>query len=429
MPDMPCTGGIDSTLAFVADGYLFISKRCERFGADVFRTRLLMQPAICMRGAEAARLFYDTERFRRHGATPERAQKTLFGVGGVQSLDQAAHRQRKAMFLALMTPARLQTLVRIFDAEWDNAIGRWQTNAQIALFEEAQLVLCRAVCRWAGVPLPDREAPRIARLLGAVIDSAGGVGARYWHGRVARVILERWLARLVEQVRAGALRVDADAALYAIATHREQGDHGNQDDHGDRPLDPRVAAVEVINVLRPTVAIARYIVFAAVALHANPDYRSRIAQEEGKYEDDTIDCFVQEVRRFYPFFPAVAARACKTFDWHGMRFPRGTRVLLDLYGTDHDARLWPRPERFDPERFRGLRIDAYELLAQGGGDHYRNHRCAGEWLTIDLMQAAVRGLVQRMRYTVPPQDLSISLQRMPTLPRSRFLMRDVERLA
>ncbi len=35
-------------------------------------------------------------------------------------------------------------------------------------------------------------------------------------------------------------------------------------------LDPGVAAVELINILRPTVAVARYVAFAAVALHEFP---------------------------------------------------------------------------------------------------------------------------------------------------------------
>jgi fatty-acid peroxygenase len=41
---------------------------------------------------------------------------------------------------------------------------------------------------------------------------------------------------------------------------------------------------------------------------------------------------------FAPFFPAVAARVRRDFDWKGYRLPRGRRVLLDLYGTDYDPR-------------------------------------------------------------------------------------------
>lgn len=94
----------DSTLAFLRDGYAFILRRSERAQADVFQTRLLMLPVTCLHGEQAAQLFYDQERFERRGAAPARAQKTLLGEGGVQGLDDEAHRVRKQMFMSLMTP-------------------------------------------------------------------------------------------------------------------------------------------------------------------------------------------------------------------------------------------------------------------------------------------------------------------------------------
>lgn len=58
MEPLPRASGIDSTLALLRERYEFISKRCPRLGGDVFERRL-GRPAICMRGAEAARVFYE----------------------------------------------------------------------------------------------------------------------------------------------------------------------------------------------------------------------------------------------------------------------------------------------------------------------------------------------------------------------------------
>jgi fatty-acid peroxygenase len=76
------------------------------------------------------------------------------------------------------------------------------------------------------------------------------------------------------------------------------------------------------------VAVDRFITFAALALHGQPEWRSRL-RGGGARE---VDLFVQEVRRFYPFFPMVGPRVRTAFDWQGVHFPRGRRVLLDLYG-------------------------------------------------------------------------------------------------
>src|SRR3546814_17490037 len=88
----PSDKTLDSTLPFARDGYLFVTKRCDRYRTDLFQTRLLLRKSICMRGEDAARLFYDEGRFERSGVAPVRVQETLFGRGGVQGSDGAAHR-------------------------------------------------------------------------------------------------------------------------------------------------------------------------------------------------------------------------------------------------------------------------------------------------------------------------------------------------
>lgn len=179
-----------------------------------------------------------------------------------------------------------------------------------------------------------------------------------------------------------------------------------------------VAAVELLNLLRPTVAVSVYVVFVAHALQARPSCRERLAAGEPGYDER----FVHEVRRYYPFFPAVAARVRQDFAWQGYRFPAGTRVLLDLYGTNHDPRTWDAPEAFAPDRFLGWDGSAFNFIPQGGGDHLTNHRCAGEWIAIALMKQAAHLLAARLDYEVPEQDLRVDDKRLPALPRSRFVM-------
>lgn len=58
----------DSTLALVFDGYRFISQRCQRYQSDIFQTRLLLNKTICFKGEEAAKVFYDPEKFTRKNA-------------------------------------------------------------------------------------------------------------------------------------------------------------------------------------------------------------------------------------------------------------------------------------------------------------------------------------------------------------------------
>lgn len=412
MPETPVDASVDGTLALVREGYAFITNRCRRYQTDIFRTRLLFQKTICMMGEDAARVFYDTTRFERKGAMPLRVQKTLLGQGGVQTVDDDVHRSRKQMFMSLMTPRGIDRLAALMAIHWQSYLPRWERMNRVELFYEVNEILCRAVCAWASVPLEEVEVTKRTADFMRMIDGSGGLGPRHWRGRFARKSGEKWIGRFLERVRAGRLDVPEGSAVHTIAWHR---------DPDGALLDIEIAAVELLNVLRPTVAIARYIVFIAHALHEHPEYRQKLLDRE----EDYLELIVQEVRRFYPFFPLVAARVRKTFEWSGYQFPKGTRVLLDLYGTNHDARIWEDPEVFRPERFRQWNGSAFNFIPQGGGDHYENHRCPGEWITIALMKMALNLLTRSMRYDVPKQNLQITLARMPAIPESRFVISNV----
>lgn len=412
MPQPPRDPAFDSSLALLLEGYEFISNRCNRYDTDLFTTRLLLQDTICMRGAEAAEFFYDRSRFQREGAAPELIKKTLLGTGGVQGLDGAEHEHRKAMFMAMMRPGEIQRLIDLTLKQWYAAAVQWGALDRVVLFEATMELLLRAVCAWSGVPLHQREVEERTNQMAAMIDAGGSIGLRLVRGVVARKQAERWAGDLVRRVRSGELEVPPERPLARIALHRTN--------EGDL-LDEHDAAVELLNIIRPTVAVARYFVFAAHALHLFPAARESVAQGD----EDAIERFVQEVRRFYPFFPFAAARTRHQLEWRGYVLPSGVRVLLDLFGTNRHPALWPDPDAFRPDRFANWDESPYDFIPQGGGDHFANHRCAGEWITIALMKSAVRFLTGSVRYQVPEQDLRIRLSRMPAIPESRFLIREV----
>lgn len=411
MKNMPRERAPDSSLGVLLDGYEFIGKRSRRHRSDVFAARLLLEETICMTGAQAAELFYDERRFQRMDAAPGLLKKTLFGEGGVQGLDDADQRHRKQLFMSLMTADNAERLGQLTVQQWNTAMERMELSPQTVLLDEARAILFRAVCEWSGVPVQESEVPRRIEELGDLIESPGSIGPRHWKGRVSRRSAERWACRLIRRVRSGGLSTRIDEALGVVAQHR---------DLSGQLLDERIAAVELLNILRPTVAVAYYITFLALALHSYPESGRQL-------EDGEVDAewFVQEVRRFYPFFPFVAARVVDEFEWRGYRFPAGTRVLLDLYGTNHDSRLWEQPHAFRPERFRDWPGDPFSLIPQGGGDHATGHRCPGEWITIELMKVALAVLSSSIRYDIPPQDLRVSLSRMPARPSSGFIIANV----
>ncbi|MCW8158855.1 cytochrome P450 [Stutzerimonas stutzeri] len=415
MTDIPRDEHLESSLALLSEGYPFIRDRCRRLHSNVFQARLLMQNTICLSGQEAARLFYDERYLQRDKAMPRMLKKTLIGEGGVQGLDGEAHRQRKRMFMQLLDSAAVDEVVSLTEQGWRRAIGEWQARSDIELMSEVQSILTDSVCRWAGVPLPSAELTERRDQLVAMIDGAGGIGARHWAARKARREAEIWLQQLIKQARSGELQAAPTTALMVVARHR------NLD--GSR-LDSRVAAVELLNLLRPTVAVSYFIIYGALELLAHPQWRERL-----RSDDAMLEPFAQEVRRLHAFFPFTAARVREGFEWQGYHFPAGTRVMLDLWGTNREASRWSEPDAFQPERFVDWQDNAFSFVTQGGGDPAEGHRCPGERLAIELLKVALRTLTREMEYAVPAQDLRIDLTRMPAKPQSGLLISDVKRLA
>ena len=406
---IPQAEGFDNSFALLSEGYRFIGNRCDALGSDIFSTRLMLKRVVCVRGEPAARMFYQPGRFTRKGAIPPTALTLLQDKGGTQGLDGEAHRVRKALMMRLQSPEQRARLVEIVEAEWRAQFWRWARTRQVVLIQEAQAVLCRAACSWAGVPLhsADDMVLRTAEF-SAMIDGAGAVGPRNWMGQALRRHTEQWACEHIKAIRLGA-PVDPDSPVAAIAFHVDADGEVLSTEH---------AAVELINILRPVVAVARYIVFSALALHQFPEWRARLASGD----DAALHMFVQEVRRFYPFFPAIGGRVLHAFDWEGLHFARNDWVLLDIYGTNRHPSSWSDGEVFRPERFEGGAENGYNLVAQGGGDYANGHRCPGEMVTVEITKATLRLLAAEIAYEVPPQDLDINLARMPTLPNSGFVM-------
>lgn len=399
----------DRTVQLLKDGYLFLPRMRWKHEADIVPLRVLGQPAIAVYGPEGARMFYERPEIERRHAVPGRIQKTLFGEGGVQTLDDRQHRHRKEMFMRIMEAERVKELGEVTSDTLRRHGQKWFGRRSLNLTKAAEEVLMEAGAAWAGVPIPDSSVGRRARQMSTMVDSFAAIGLRHWAGRFMRRRVEHWISSIVEEVRAGELEPPPGSALSVITHHRSLD---------GEPLPPRLVAVEVLNIVRTLVAVGRFVAFTGLALYEHGGYPET---------DEELKRYVHEVRRFYPFAPFIGGRVDRAFEWEGTRFPKGAMVLLDIYGMNHDSRWWDGPQRFDPERFASRPISPYDFVPQGGGDFHLHHRCAGEDATITVLMEFTRFLSRETTADVPPQDLTIDLGRIPARPASGFVVSNLRR--
>jgi fatty-acid peroxygenase len=410
---------IDDSLSLLTRGYGFGAHlwRRTRPGARAVGFRLLGRPALLVRGAEGVALFYDGDRTARHGAMPAIVQRTLFGVGSVHSLDGAEHHHRKATFVDVAyEDEQVRRLAPLLTREWATERDAWLAGGTRSAYDAAVGAIGRAVMRWAGLPGTPAAKTRWAARLAQVVDGFGvpyspeylqAVLNRHWSDRHAR--------RLVEAVRGGRLTPEPHTALHEWAWHR---------DPSGALLPSRLAGIELQNSIRPAIAVARFVAFAAKELHDRPEWRARIAAESAAADGPRVDgplavAFAQEIRRTAPFVPMLPAWATTDVELDGEHLPAGGRVVLDITGTDTDERSWDRAGDFDPSRFLG--VDDSESITtfvpHGGADVATGHRCPGEKVAVAALAAAV-SVLSDPRLTILDDGLQVDRRRLPTKPAS-----------
>jgi fatty-acid peroxygenase len=399
------------------DGYEWAARLRSRLPAgtdpDAVPVRLLGRPALLVRGPQGVRFFTDTSALRRQDATPAVIAHPLFGVGAVHGLDDQAHLRRKEYFVRTLEADPVAELVRDVARCWRETGRRWTPQTTIEVEEQAVRLIGDAVTRWAGLRRPASEVEQVSRDLATIVDGFAVPGPAYLRARAARRRTDRWASQVVAAARDGMPPAPAGSALARVARWT---------DCDGEPLPVHTAAVELQNVLRPTVAVSRFVAFAALALAQHASWRERLRDEAIGGPDDVpgphATAFAQEVRRLTPFVPLLAATARHDLEFAGVPVPDGSLVLLDVVGTLRDPRWWRQPLVFDPDRFLGGQvIEPDAMVPQGGGLVDAGHRCPGEDTATGIIAASAAYLARRT-WHLPPQNLRVDPRRMPTRPRS-----------
>lgn len=369
-------------------------------------------------------MFYDENKVLRHGAMPAIVQQTLFGNGSVHSLDGDEHRHRKATFVDVAYEnAQVERLTPLLEREWETELHAWAAGGRSSAYDAAVGAFGRASMTWAGLPGTAAAKTRWSAKLAQIVDGFGvPYSPEYLLAYAHRAWSDRHTQHLIEAVRAGTLHAKEGAALSEWARHRDR----------DGVLLPaRLAGIELQNSIRPMIAVARFVAFAAKELHDRAGWRERIAAETASRGSlvggPLATAFAQEIRRTSPFVPMLPGRSIADIDLDGEHLPAGGQIVLDILGTNTDDQSWDGANWFDPARFLG--VEDYEAIPafvpHGGAGVKTGHRCPGEKLAIAGLASAVAALSDP-RIVIHGGRLSVNRRRLPTKPASGGRVRATE---
>src|SRR5829696_578810 len=393
--------GADLGARLLRSGYTAIAEdRSARGGATTYTSRLMGRRALVLGDAAGARVFYDESLAVRRGAVPPPLARLLFGKGAVHGMDGEAHRDRKSLFTGALHPGQVASCADLVEAQLHHRVSRWGSDP-VVVHDELVRAYGAAILGWVGVDRDDAAHESLAESYARIVDGFGFSMPAYPRAWAARRRTDTWAANLIGDVRAGRTDAGEDTFLARVAA---------------TPLPDHTAAVELGNVVRPTIAVSWLGTFAVAALveHAEAT-RQRIA------DDDVLRrSFVEEVRRVTPFVPALTARAARDVSHAGQHVKAGDRLVLDVRRINEDPDVYDDPSQFRADRFVDFRPDPYELVPQGGG-HLSGHRCPGESMTVQLLERTVCVLAPMALSVL--SELRAPLDRIPTLPEDGLRVR------
>ena len=105
----------------------------------------------------------------------------------------------------------------------------------------------------------------------------------------------------------------------------------------------------------------------------------------------------------------------------GFRVPRDSEVIIWVYMTHRDARLYPEPEVFRPERFEKKQLAALPKLAYlpfGAGPR----ACIGKSFATMEARLILATLAQRHRLSLAPGKRVVARPRITLVPKDGIRM-------
>jgi cytochrome P450 len=238
-----------------------------------------------------------------------------------------------------------------------------------------------------------------------------------WHG-----FLPKWFAT-PERVAFRKAVAELDRIIYRIIarcrTTDPDADHllarlmNARDEQGEAMSDEQLRdeAVTMLLAGHETTAIA--LSYAVFALSEHPEVRAKLRQEiDGQLAGRPatladlpklpyLDAVMRETLRLYPPAWLMGREIVQPFEIGGYALVPGEQIMMSPYVMQRDARLYPEPERFLPERWLtppSPPLPRFAYFPFGGGPRV----CIGNHFAMMEIALVLATLMQQVELTVVP---------------------------
>ncbi|XP_053671197.1 uncharacterized protein LOC128721466 [Anopheles nili] len=116
-----------------------------------------------------------------------------------------------------------------------------------------------------------------------------------------------------------------------------------------------------------------------------------------------LDLVIKETLRLYPSVPMIGRKMIETTEINGKVFPAGANLIIMPFFLGRNAKYFPEPERFDPERFNVERSaeksNPYQYIPFSAGP--RN--CIGQKFAVAELKSLVSKVLRHYEIIAPDE--------------------------
>jgi cytochrome P450 len=368
-------------------------------------------------------LVTDAKHYIKHFGA--RAFKPVLGNGLVTSEGAFWHRQRKLIQPAFLK-IRVQSYAQIMAELTDQMLDSWFPGKSVQIDYEFEALTSKIALKTLFDLEDSGDRQRFSGTLKLAFE--------LMNVRLRRIFkLPLWVptpANLRLQGAVGELDRTVEGFIASGRSRRDVGDDLlsrllAQHEDGTRMSDLQLRDEAMTLYLAGHETTALTLAWSWYLLSQNPNVENRLVSE---WQDvlagatPTADqlhrlpytaAVIAESMRLYPPVYVIGREATDDLELGGYRVKRGYTVLMSQWVSHRDARYFPEPEEFRPERWEnGLakRIPKFAYYPFGGGQRL----CVGS--SFALMEAAIilAAVGQRYRFTLDP-DAVIGIKPQITL--------------
>jgi cytochrome P450 len=406
---------------------LFFQNLAEQYG-DISHFKLGLQEAFFLNHPDFIKYVLVTNHQNFHKGLALQRSKRLLGQGLLTS-EGEFHRRQRRLSQPAFHRARIASYADVMTAHAVRMSKRWRDGETLDIAQEMMRLTLGIVGKTLFDADVEADAEKVGEAMSIVMELFNTITIPFFE-----VLQKLPLPQLRRFDRA---RANLDEVIYRLIQERRDSgkDRGDllsmlllaQDVEGDggqmTDLQLRDELLTIFLAGHETTANA--LTWTWYLLSQNTEVETRLHNEIDEvlgsrvptYEDlpklRYTEMVLTESMRLYP--PAWALGRLAIDDcWIGGYFvPKKSLVLMSQYVMHHDARYFPDPYRFDPERWRTEVAESrpqFSYFPFGGGPR----RCIGEgfaWMEGILLLAT---LVQRWRMRLVP-DHPVALKPLMTL--------------